>query len=402
VVESLTVVYGPDGRVVDAQPLRLPGSPLRSDELAAARSGPVRLTSTVGGRQLRMLAAPVVRADGTWVILVGTDEGTAKEAVDQVDRGMLVGGGVLLVLVAAGAWLLSGAALRPVERLRRDAAELGVHDPAGRLSEPGTEDELAWLARTFNALLDRLHRSLARQRALVADAGHELRTPLAVLRTELELADRPARTRGELAEAVGHARAEVERLSRLADDLLFLARADGGALLTQRRPTELAAVLQEAARGSRAVAGEVDLVVDVPEGLVADVDAQALRRALDNLLSNALRATGPRGQVRLRAAAGDGGVLVAVEDSGPGFPPGFLPHAFERFRVAEASRSAGGGGAGLGLAIVAEIAAAHGGTAAARNLPDGGAQVVLCLPATGAYGCARRSPDAQHGQRYRG
>jgi two-component system OmpR family sensor kinase len=382
-VEALTVVYDPAGRVADAQPLTLPGALLTPAELAAARSGPLRLTRPLAGTEVRLLATPVARADGTWVVVVGTDEGTAHEAVDQADRLLGFGGLAVLALAVAGAWLLSGAALRPVERLRRDAAELGAHDPAGRLREPGTGDELTALARTFNALLDRLHRSLARQRDLVADAGHELRTPLAVLRTELELADRPHRSRAELAEAVAHARTEVERLSRLAEDLLFLARADGGAPLLERRRIDVAALLEEAARGSRAAAGPVELAVRAPAGLVAEVDAAALRRALDNLLANAIRAVGdaPAGRVSLAAAVDAGRLAIEVTDTGPGFPPEFLPHAFERFRVAAASRSAAGGGTGLGLAIVAEIAAAHGGTATADNPAGGGARVRLDLPA---------------------
>ncbi|HSV64711.1 MAG TPA: ATP-binding protein [Mycobacteriales bacterium] len=411
-LEALTAVYDPAGGLAMVHPRNLPEAPLTAAELSQARSGRLRLTRAEGAVRVRLLAAPVRRGDGTWVIVVGTDQGTAKEAVDQVDRGMLVGGVVVLGLVAAGAWLASGAALRPVERLRRDAAELGAHDPAGRLTEPATQDELAALARTFNALLDRLHRSLARQRDLVADAGHELRTPLSVLRVELELADRPGRGRAELAEAVRHARAEVERLSRLADDLLFLARADGAALLVQPRRTELAGVLAEAASGSRAVAGQVTIVVGAPAGLVADVDPRALRRALDNLLSNAIRATAPAGRVSLWAAATGSGVVVTVEDSGPGFPPAFLPYAFERFRRAEPSRSATDGGSGLGLAIVAEIAAAHGGTATATNRAEGGARVEIRLPArTGPGWLAGPAPadvrcrqlsDAEHGEADRG
>jgi signal transduction histidine kinase len=378
-LETITVVYRPDGTVASAAPPSVRASALSPSEVAAARTAPLRLTRMLGGEEVRLLATPVGRSDGQWVVAVGTDQGTAKEAADQVDRGLLIAGPILLVAVAAGAWLLSGAALRPVERLRADAEDLGAHNAAGRLTVPATEDEIAALARTLNALLDRLHRSLARQRDLVADAGHELRTPLAVLRTELELADRPHRSREELADAVSHARGEVDRLSRLADDLLFLARADGGAPLVDRRPTDLTALLGDAARAARAAA-RVSLDVTAPDALVATVDAAAVRRAVDNLLANALAATPPGGSVTLRAERSDSDVVVSVEDTGPGFPPEFLPVAFERFRRAEPSRSAAYGGAGLGLAIVAEIAAAHGGTVSNANRPDGGARVAIRLP----------------------
>ena len=387
-LETITAVLRPDGTVASASPRTLGSAVLSVAAPTAVRTGPLRLTRTVDGAELRLLATPVSRSDGRWVVLVGTDVGTAEEAIEQVDRGLLVAGSLLLGAVAVGAWLLSGAALRPVERLRADAEELSAHDTAGRLREPATGDELAALARTFNALLERLHRSLARQRDLVADAGHELRTPLAVLRTELELADRPRRSRAELADAVAHARGEVDRLSRLADDLLFLARADGTALLVDRRTTDLTGLLTQAAGASRRAADDrgLRLALTVPAALPATVDAMAIRRAVDNLLSNAFAATPSGGSVTLSGAQspprpdGRPELVVSVTDTGRGFPPEFLPAAFERFRRAEPSRSAAAGGAGLGLAIVAEIAAAHGGTVTATNLAGGGARVTIRLP----------------------
>jgi signal transduction histidine kinase len=236
-----------------------------------------------------------------------------------------------------------------------------------------------------------LRRSLARQRSLVSDAGHELRTPLAVLRTELELADRPGRSREELAEAVGHAAVEADRLSQLADDLLFLARADEGEPLVKPQPTDVAVLLTSAARTFRSRAEELGVVltVDVPDELPALADPAALRRAIDNVLSNALEHSRAGGEIRLTAVASGpldghsgGPLLVSVTDTGPGFPDDFLPHAFERFRRADAARRHGTGhaGTGLGLAIVAEVAAAHGGQARAGNRAGGGASVELELP----------------------
>ena len=154
-----------------------------------------------------------------------------------------------------------------------------------------------------------MERSLGRQRALVSDAGHELRTPLAVLRMELELADRPGRSREELAEAVSYAAVEADRLSQLADDLLFLARADEGESLVRPQPTDLGPVLHNAARSfrTRAEKAEVALVVDVPDEIPALADAAALRRAVDNVLSNALEHSRAGGRIRLAAAWGTAG-----------------------------------------------------------------------------------------------
>jgi hypothetical protein len=210
-----------------------------------------------------------------------------------------------------------------------------------------------------------------------------------VLKTELELASRPGRSQEELAEAVEHAALEVNRLSQLAEDLLFLARADGSGPLVRPQPTDLAGVLHSAIRSARAyadVAG-VTVSVDVAPELTAVLDASAIRRAVDNLLTNAVEyATGGPGspQVRLSAAYGNDlhTLTISVQDTGPGFPADFLPHAFDRFRRADPARTHHHGqhGAGLGLAVVREIAEAHGGRAEARNVAGSGACVAVTIP----------------------
>jgi signal transduction histidine kinase len=354
-------------------------------------AGPLQRYLVVGGVAMRVRVVPARHGDAMWTVAVGIDSGQAEDAIDDVQRALAVTGPLLLVAVGLGAWFVSGSALRPVTRLRRDAAALGSHDVAGRLTVPRTRDEIAELATTFNALLDRLHRSLRRQRDLVADAGHELRTPLAVLRTELELADRPGRSGEELADAVAHARVEVERLSRLADDMLFLAHADDGTLRLQRERVDCCELLRTATRALRATAAQagVRLVVRCTEPLVAWADRAVLRRALDNLLANALRACDGGGVVVVSAepeAAAEGDpdgdlIVITVADDGPGFDELLLTRAFDRFTTGASSR---GSGSGLGLAITAEIAHAHGGTAIARNAEAGGAEVSLRIPRAGS------------------
>jgi two-component system, OmpR family, sensor kinase len=304
------------------------------------------------------------------------------DAANKAVRDLLLAVPVLILVAAVGAWLLSGAALRPVDRLRSDAARLGAHDPESRLRVPQTADELARLADTFNGLLDRLQNSLARQQNLVADAGHELRTPLAVLRTELDLADRPNRSRDDLAEAITHARLEVDRLCQLAEDLLFLARADEHRALIAPTPIDLATVAGGAARAARASANHksISLVSEASEPVPVEGDPSALRRAMDNLVGNALRATPPGGTVTVSTELSGRMAVVTVADTGSGFPAEFLDHAFERFRRPDSSRTAVTGGAGLGLAIVAEIVRAHHGTVHADNRPGGGAVVTVTLP----------------------
>jgi signal transduction histidine kinase len=215
------------------------------------------------------------------------------------------------------------------------------------------------------------------------DASHELRTPLTVLQTELELADQPGRSDKELAESVHQAAAEANRIARLADALLFLARTDQGGPVVRPTRQPLGPLLEGAvaAATGRAAGRGVQLRLRVDRELEAPVDADRLRQTLDNLLDSALRVAPAGSTIEVRAERHDQLVQVAVSDAGPGFPPEFLPHAFERFHRADPSRTRQHLGAGLGLAIVQAIARGHGGRAEAANRAGGSAEVQLLLPA---------------------
>jgi signal transduction histidine kinase len=287
-----------------------------------------------------------------------------------------------VVIAGIGGWVLAAAALRPVERMRRTAADISEHDVSARLPVPATHDELQALATTMNLLLAELRDALQRQRAFVADAGHELRTPLSVLRTELELAGRPTRTSDELRDAVEHAAQETDRLEHLAQGLLFLANRDEGSH-ANLAVTPLFSVLEAAVDANRRNARERQVRIDlIAEAHVsARVAVSLLRPAVDNLLRNALRhsPTGSTITVRLRRSGAC--AVIEVADEGPGFPPEFLDHAFERFSRGDSARgSASGDGAGLGLAIVRTVAEAHDGSAEAVNRPEGGALVMIRIP----------------------
>ena len=312
----------------------------------------------------------------------GESQDVYEATLSQIARELAIGGVVFVAIAALGAYWLARAALSPVERLRRQVAAVSGRDDESAVEVPGTRDEIAALAGTMNELLGRLQGALARQRAFVADASHELRTPLAVLRGELELAARPGRGRDELAAAVRSAAAEAERLSRLTDDLLLLARNDEDRLSLRLETTDIGKLLARSAgiAASRLAAAGVSCRIEAQDGMLAAVDGDRIRQAVDNLLDNALRFA-PRGSAIVLSATADGYDLgIQVRDDGPGFPPGFLPHAFERFRRPDTSRSRDDGGAGLGLAIVRAIAAAHGGTATAANRPGSGAMVSLRFP----------------------
>ncbi|MCW2527555.1 MAG: integral rane sensor signal transduction histidine kinase [Pseudonocardiales bacterium] len=384
-LQSITAVYAPNGRRVDSQPAVLPDVLVSPARIKRAAAADYRYTAGYAGESFRILIKPAQRPDGLWHLVVGQNLGAVDEANNEVQRALIITVPVLLVLVAVGAWLLSGAALRPVARMSADAQALGEHDSYGRITEPPTRDSLNHLARTFNALLDRLHNSLDRQRNLVADAGHELRTPLAVLQAELETAVRPNRTRADLVDSINHARVEVNRLATLAEDLLLLAQADGGQPLIRLQLTDVGELLDEIERSSRnqAVDHQVSLTFERPSLLIADVDPVALRRVVDNLLANSLRHTPPGGTVTVQAAVVDQPPVlrIRVTDTGGGFPSAFLPHVFDRFGRADQARSraAASAGSGLGLAIVETLVTAHGGTVTVSNTAGGSDRPVGAL-----------------------
>lgn len=391
-LDGFTATISPRGRLIEAQPSPLPGFALAGFRAGPPPRAPTYRTVTVADRSWRVLAVPARRPDGTWVVLTGAGLSGVAEATAEIDKVLWIATPIVVVMVGAGAWLLSGAALRPVDRMRADAQSLGEHDAGGRLREPGTGDSLDALARTFNGLLGRLHRSLARQRALVADAGHELRTPLTVLRMELATALRPGRSREELVDSIEHAQIEVARLAALAENLLLLSQADDGRQLVAPELTDVIDVVAAAERNAadRACRQGVRLVLDASPSVVAEVDPSAVRRILDNLVDNALRHTPRGGTVTIRVNEtpvdlGEGAAVIVrlvVLDTGPGFAPDFLPHAFERFARPDGARgrAAASGGSGLGLSIVATLAEAHGGTVRAANAPTGGACVEVRLP----------------------
>jgi signal transduction histidine kinase len=350
-------------------------------ELAQARGGNIALTRTLGGEPERVVAGPLSSELGSVGIAGVSLEGN-DSTLREVAVGLLIGGAVFVLAGGVGAYWLARAALAPVERLRREVAALSERDTGATLRVPGTHDEIAALAGTMNDLLVRLRRALARQQAFVADASHELRTPFAVLHGELELAGRPGRSKEELTAAVASAAEEADRLTRITDDLLLLARGDEDKLSLQLAPTDLAALLARSAEraSARAQAAGVTCRVDAAAGLTAVVDAGRIRQAVDNLVDNALRFA-PRGtEILISGEIVGSSLMIVIRDCGPGFPPEFLPHAFERFRRPGPDRARSAGGAGLGLAIVQAIVLAHEGRAVAGNRPEGGAVVRLELP----------------------
>ncbi|RCG19709.1 sensor histidine kinase [Streptomyces diacarni] len=312
------------------------------------------------------------RAGTPVTVYAGVSLGAQQEAVSTVTRSMLFGLPVLLVVVGGVTWLVTRRALRPVEGIRREMSAITAStDLTRRVPEPDARDEVARLARTTNETLAALEGSIERQRRFVADASHELRSPIASLRTQLEV----AAAHPELLDVDG-AVEDTVRLQALAADLLLLARLDAG-----ERPAEgrvsLAALVREQV-GQRPRDPHPLRVAALDEGEVRGSAAQ-LGRVLGNLLDNGQRHAAARVTVEVRREGGD--LALAVSDDGEGVPEAERERIFERFVRLDSARSRDEGGAGLGLAIAADVAERHGGTLGVDSAPGGGARFVLRLPA---------------------
>ena len=325
----------------------------------------------------RLLALPFRFENHDLIAVVGASLDNRDQALSNLLTLLLIGGPVALLLASLAAYWTVGAALRPVEAMRRRAAEVSASGSEQRLPVPPARDELQRLGETLNKMLDRLETAIERERAFVDDASHELRTPLAAHKAELELALRYGASSEELRAAIASAIEEADRLSQLAEDLLVIARSDKDGMALKLERLEVSELFEtvRSRLSNRAERNGRPLMADEAPGMLVQADRMRVEQALGNLVENALRHGD--GAIRLWAHGVDGRVELHVSDQGHGFPPDFLPHAFERFRQADAARSTDG--TGLGLAIVAAIAQAHSGRAIARNANGGGADVWIEL-----------------------
>jgi two-component system OmpR family sensor kinase len=303
---------------------------------------------------------------------------------------LAVAGGVLLGLLALGFWLVR-LGLRPLTEIEGTASKIAAGDYSQRVKrdEPGTE--VGRLGRSLNAMLGQIERAFAERKAsedrlrqFVADASHELRTPVSAVRAYAELFGRGARQRpDDLERAMTGIEREATRLSLLVDDLLLLARLDQGRPLEQA-PVDLVELAHEAVDAARAVDPERPLSLDMNGSLVVTGDALRLRQVIDNLLANVRAHTPPAAPATVAVGSDGVSAILEVRDRGPGLPEDSAERAFERFYRGDASRSRTSGGAGLGLAIVKAIVEAHGGEASASGPPGAGTTVRIRIPLAGS------------------
>jgi signal transduction histidine kinase len=320
-------------------------------------------------------AARPVRAPhgGPFVIAVGRPLMEAQRSVESLRRVLVAGVPLLVLLTTVAAWFLIGRTLRPVHAMSRGASRIADATTGERLDVPPTRDEVATLALTLNGMLDRIADGTRRQREFVSDASHELKSPIAALRTLLEVEHaHPGGTEPKKLHAA--LLAETSRLETLTADLLALARLDEA---TPPRREELDfddVVLEEAARPRRVPVDTRGVIASKVRG-----DRQSLLHLVRNLLDNAARHAATRVDVSTHAEGNS--TVLWIDDDGPGIPEADRVRVFERFTRSGSGRSRDTGGAGLGLAVVERVARQHGGSALATEAPGGGARLEVRLPA---------------------
>ncbi len=372
--EEIVHVLSVDGSVVansvDAGPL----VPFRSTSATAFTQEDVALPGEED-EPFRVVTRPVGAPGGQELFVqVAVPLDDAEESVQELAAALTVGVPAIVVVLALLTWTLTGRALRPVDSLRTQAANIPGTVLDRRLEVPESADELARLAQTFNALLSRVEDAVQRQRRFIADAAHEIRSPVASLRTQLEVAQRLGDVHA-LRELLPGQVEDVRRLSVLVDDLLRLARLDADAPL-RSQPVDLDDVILDAVRhvrgGSRVVIGTSAVSAARVLG-----DPDALERVVVNLLDNALRYA--HHQVDVGMTADSHTARLTVTDDGPGIPPDRREEVFERFTRLDDARTRESGGTGLGLAIVREVVSRHGGRVCVADAHPG-ARLVVELP----------------------
>ena len=368
--DGFAQLVGPGGHVLAASP-ELASAPAIGFPSGADTRQPRTLEQVPGDDDaFRVVRRVVETAGGPATLLVGTSLDEVNDSAAVLVRSLAVAVPVVVGLMAALVWWLVGRTLAPVDRIRAEVDEIGESAVRQQVSVPSGGDEIGRLARTMNRMLDRLAQARARQQRFVADASHELRSPLARMRTELEV------------DAVPDADsliAEVRSLEALVDDLLQLARADAGAGQPRLEPVDLDDVVLRAARRARA-AGRT--VVDITGVSAAHVrgDPGQLARAVRNLVDNAERHA--RQRIALTLQESDGAAVLTVTDDGPGVPSDSADAVFERFGRLDTARSRDGGGTGLGLAITRDIVERHGGTVEIDVTHTAGARFVVRMPSS--------------------
>ncbi len=336
-----------------------------SQAVALARAGSTRDgfgVQTSGTRRYRTLIQTATAGGGQYRTLVAAPLDPTEATLSRIRIVMLWTLPVVLLIASGGGYWISRRALAPVDALTAAARSTGIENLSQRLAVPASGDELARLAETWNGMLERLEGAVGRLSRFTADASHELRTPIALIRATAELTLRRERPPETYREALGQIMNESERMTRLVEDLLLVARADAGLPALPLERIELSPLVQDVCQQGEILARErqLELSAQIPEQPVfVEANDPALRRLLLLLLDNAVKYTPAGGRITVTVGSDPAGSVVAVSDTGVGIPESALPHVFERFYRVDESRNRDAGGAGLGLSIAKWIAERH-------------------------------------------
>ncbi|MCU1478163.1 MAG: sensor histidine kinase [Subtercola sp.] len=332
----------------------------------------------------------IATTTGVWQLWAVRSGATSELTVTAVDRALMVGLAAILVLFTFAAWLLTTLALRPVGRMRQTAETLSERPGDAELPVGPAHDELSALATTLNSFIRRMRNTAHRERQMVSDASHELRTPIAVMSTQLELAHTSFGDAAALEEEIIAAQASLSRLASLADNLLELSRLEAASETRQPHyesatAVELVTELMEAIDRARMLAGADHASIQFDASVTSQdqkylLSAAAFGRVLDNLLVNAVNASGGAGEITVTLSQSATALNILVTDDGTGMPEEFLPHAFERFSQPEAARAPGHSGSGLGLALVHAVITRAEGTVTLVNRSPHGLDVSILIP----------------------
>jgi heavy metal sensor kinase len=341
---------------------------------------------STGDQEVRLYSRTLTTGGKTVaVIQVGESLFTLHTLLHQLVAALLVVGFLVLASCAVGSYWLAGRSFAPIQRLAETARKIKAGDLHQRVPVPPVRDEVQYLAITLNSMLDSLDQSFSRQRRFVADASHELRTPVAVIRNKAEVALLRPRSQDDYGTVLYSIHAETERLSHLISDLLALARGDEGQARFEREMVRLDQLVESVGANAEGLAEErgIGLSVQASQPVTLIGDEARLIQVILNLLDNAIRSTEPGGQVLLSLQATSSEAQLAVRDTGIGIAPEHLPHLFERFYRADPSRRRDfGSGTGLGLAIVEWIVRAHGGSIVVESQMGRGSCFTVTLPLT--------------------
>jgi two-component system OmpR family sensor kinase len=359
--------------------------PLTPAALNNALKGKLTFETFIGSDRtpIRVLTFPVVRRGQlAHVIQVGGSLRHIEQVLRRLRFILLLTLPTVLLLALAGGWFLTDQALRPVDAMTQVARQITAGDLSRRIQVSRGGSELTHLAETFNTMIERMEESIQRLRQFTANASHELRTPLTILKGETEMALRQARTPEEYQQTLVSGLEEIDRISKIVEDLLLLSKADLEKARLEMRPVQLDALVAETVSQVELLAQEkkISLVPERIDPAIVKGDIYQLRELLLNLIENAIRYTPPEGRIVVSLQRNDEEVRITVSDTGIGIPKEELPKIFDRFYRSDAARAMHPKGSGLGLSICQWIVKVHGGEIDVRSEPGQGTQVTLHFP----------------------